>query len=461
MDKNKGIGIMMEVNSRRFISNIGWLIGGKITNMVLQFIVSLATARYLGPSNFGKINYVGAYVAFFSSIASLGLNVIVIKEISLGKETDNEIIWTSIWMRFGIAILSTISLISIIFMISQGDKLLIGIAILQSISIIFSSFDTINYWFQAKLMSKYSSIAGVLSYLSMSLYRIYLLVNKSDLIWFAFAISTEMIFLTLFLTIFYIKENGFNPCFNWGIGKKLLGQSYPYLIAGLVTILYTQVDRVMLGTMLDSTSVGLYSSALTISALWSMIPTALIQSISPVLYDSAKKSKEIFLRRLRQSYAIIFLLNTIYSIIITLFAKFFILFLYGDDYLDAKKSLIIVVWYYGISTMSMISQIYLANFNKNKYIYKFCIAGLVSNIILNICLIPNYGIEGAAFATLITQIIIQFIMPLIYYDTREIAYTILKACMFIDIINKNELLEIKKLILNIKNKFKRMFYRNN
>ena len=73
---------------------MGWLLGGKIVNMILSFFVSLATARYLGPDNFGSINYVAAYVSFFSSITSLGLSVIVIKEISMGKEDDNEVIWT-------------------------------------------------------------------------------------------------------------------------------------------------------------------------------------------------------------------------------------------------------------------------------------------------------------------------------------------------------------------------------
>lgn len=86
----------MEKNKKRVIANMSWLMGGKIVNMILSFFVSLATARYLGPSNFGSINYVAAYVSFFSSIASLGLSVIVIKEVSSGEEDDNKVIWTGI-----------------------------------------------------------------------------------------------------------------------------------------------------------------------------------------------------------------------------------------------------------------------------------------------------------------------------------------------------------------------------
>lgn len=432
-----------------FISNIGWLIGGKIVNMILQFVVSLATARYLGPSNFGTINYVAAFVSFFSSIASLGLAIIVIKEIATGKYDNNEIIWTSIWMRFVTAILSTISIVFLMYITNGNDPVIIKIAVLESLSIVFSAFDTINYYFQAKLLSKWSSIAGVLAYIGMSLYRIYLLSVGADIVWFALATSADMIFLTVFLMCFYIKLEKFKPKFNWKLGKYLLKQSYHYLIAGLITILYAQVDRIMLGNMLDKASVGYYSAVLTISTLWSMIPSALIQTISPVLYDVAKCDRQLYLRRLRQSYAVLFWLNAAYSIFVCIFAHWILLFLYGQDFLVGTNALRIVVWYYGLSTMSSLNQVYLANDEKNKFINRFCFAGLIINIVLNFLMIPILGINGAALATLITHIIIQIVMPYIYKDTREITVSIISGAFLKDTINRDEAKQIRNIVKNI------------
>ena len=433
----------MEGGKKKFFSNIGWLMGGKIVNMLLQFFVSLATARYLGPSNFGTINYVAAFVSFFSSIASLGLAVIVIKEIATDKYDNNEVIWTSIWMRFGTAVLSTISIIALIFITNRDDSMIVQIAFLESLSILFSSFDTINYYFQARLLAKWSSIAGVLAYVGMSLYRIYLLATNADIVWFAFATSTDMIFITVFLMIFYIRIEGFRPKFNWQLGKRLLKQSYHYLIAGLITILYAQVDRIMLGNMLDKASVGYYSATLTISTLWSMIPTALIQSISPILYNAAEKDRTFYLRRLRQSYAVLFWMNAAYSIFVGAFAHWIILLLYGKDYLAGTAALRIVVWYYGLSTMSTLNQVYLANDGKNKYINLFCIVGLVTDVVLNFALIPIMGINGAAIATLITHIVIQIVMPYAFKETREIAVCIIRGALLQDVISQEEMQIIK------------------
>ena len=390
-----------------------------------------------------------AFVSFFSSIASLGLAVIVIKEIATDKYDNNEVIRTSIWMRFGTAVLSTISIIALIFITNRDDSMIVQIAFLESLSILFSSFDTINYYFQARLLAKWSSIAGVLAYVGMSLYRIYLLATNADIVWFAFATSTDMIFLTVFLMIFYIRIEGFRPKFNWQLGKRLLKQSYHYLIAGLITILYAQVDRIMLGNMLDKASVGYYSAALTISTLWSMIPSALIQSISPVLYEAAGIDRALYLRRLRLSYAVLFWLNAAYSIFVGVFAHWVFLLLYGKDYLAGTVALRIVVWYYGLSTMSTLNQVYLANDGKNRYINLFCIAGLITDVILNFILIPVMGINGAAIATFITHIVIQIVMPYMYKDTREIATSIIQGALLRDVLNKAEMAMIKNTVNKI------------
>ena len=427
----------MEKNKKRVIANMSWLMGGKIVNMILSFFVSLATARYLGPSNFGSINYVAAYVSFFSSIASLGLSVIVIKEVSSGEEDDNKVIWTGILMRFLTAVASTIAVVAFFAIAKRNDPLLVPIAALESIAILASAFDTFMYWFQGKLLGKYVSIAGVIAYLAMSLYRLYLLANGADILWFAFATSVDTLVLALVLFIFYVKENGFRPVISLPLGKKLLKQSYHYLISGLIAILYSKIDQIMLGDMLDKASVGLYSAALTIAGLWGMIPSAFIQSVSPILYKNAQTDRGMFLKRLKQSYAGIWFLNVCWSLAISLFSYWVVLLLYGAEYMGARKALIIVVWYSGISSLGSLTQVYLATENKNKYINYFALAGLVTDVVLNALLIPHFGITGAAVATLATYCVIHIVMPLVIKDTREAAVLILQGMIFRGVIDEN------------------------
>jgi O-antigen/teichoic acid export membrane protein len=435
----------MESNKKRVIRNMSWLMGGKVINMILSFFVSLATARYLGPANLGSIKYVAAYVSFFSSITSLGLSVIVIKEVASEKEDANCVVWTGVFLRFVTAVASTIAVVAFFAVAKSDDPLLLPIAALESLAILASAFDTFMYWFQGKLLGKYVSIAGVIAYLAMSLYRLYLLARGADILWFAFATSVDTLVLALVLTIFYIRENGFHPCVSLPLGKRLLKQSYHYMISGLIAILYSRIDQIMLGEMLDSTSVGLYGAALDIAGYWGMIPSAFIQSISPILYKNAAEDHGIFRKRLRQSYAGIWFLNVCWSVGISVFSRWVIRLLYGAEYLGAKNALVIVVWYSGIASLGSLTQVYLATENKNKYVNYFAVAGLVTDVVLNALLIPRFGIEGAAVATLATYCVIHIVMPLVIRDTREAGMLILQGMVFRSVVDDDMKRYLRKI----------------
>lgn len=65
----------------RTIKNAGYLIVGRIVQMAFGLIVGLITARYLGPANYGLINYANAYIVFFTSVCTLGINSVLVKEL--------------------------------------------------------------------------------------------------------------------------------------------------------------------------------------------------------------------------------------------------------------------------------------------------------------------------------------------------------------------------------------------
>ena len=333
-------------------------------------------------------------------------------------------------MRLATAILSSIAVVAVVSISNHNDPTIRLIAILESLAIVFSAIDTFMYWFQGKLLGKYVSIASTLAYLGKSIYNIYLLAHNSDIVWFAFATSVDTILLALFLFLFYVRLNGFQPAFSWSIGKSLMKQSYHYMISGLIAVVYSQVDRIMLKSMLSSTSVGLYSAALTIAAMWSIIPSAIIQSVSPVLYQKAEDEYPLFLKRLRQSYALIWALNILWSLGISVFSYWVVYLLYGTDFLGAQIPLIIVVWYTGISAIGNLTQVYLAIHGLNKYINYFAVAGLITDVVLNLLLIPRWGAVGAAIATLVTYVVIDIVSPLIMNETRAVGRIILESLTF-------------------------------
>ena len=64
--------------------------------------------------------------------------------------------------------------------------------------------------------------------------------------------------------------------FSMEQAKYLLKNSYPFIWANLLVTIYTQMDRIMVGTLVGDAQTGIYSAAMTIANLWIFIPNALI-----------------------------------------------------------------------------------------------------------------------------------------------------------------------------------------
>lgn len=421
----------------KFLTNTSWMIGGKIFQMILSLLVSTIVVRYLGPSNYGLISYASSFIAFFSSICTLGLNGIIVRELVENQHKQGEILGTGIILRVVSSIISMIMILIMISIINSGDKILLIVTFLQSISLIFNSFDLINYWYQSKLQSKYPTIIQSIAYIIMCIYRVIILVMEKDVRWFAFATTLDIIIISSMLVIFYYKQGGLKLSFSIKTGKNLLKQSYHFIFAGIMVAIYAQIDKIMIGNMLDTKAVGLYSTAVSLCGIWSFIPGAFIDSARPLIMEQKNISEEIYIRRLKQLYSVIIWMSILYGIFITIFGKFIVVLLYGKEYIECVPALLIVVWYCSFSYLGSAKNIWLICEGKSKYEKWFTLLGAVTNIILNLIFIPILGIKGAALATLATQIMTNFIIPIIFKETRENSIYMLESLLLKDVISKS------------------------
>lgn len=203
--------------------------------------------------------------------------------------------------------------------------------------------------------------------------------------------------------------------------------SYNFVISGLMVACYGQMDKIMLGKMLDVTSVGLYSTALYICSLWTFVLNAIMNSANPLIFEAKEKNEDLYKKRILQLYAAIIWISFGVAIIFCIFAKPIILILYGEKYLGAITPFRIITWYTAFSFLGSARNSWLVCEGKVKYEKYFAGIGALCNFIMNIIFISLIGINGAAIATLLTQIITNFIVPGIIKDTRENSVFIIKA----------------------------------
>ena len=415
--------------------------------MAISFIVSILTARYLGPSNYGVISYAASFIAFFTSIASLGLNNTIVIELINNKDKEGTVLGTGIAYQVVSGLLSSVAIFLLVYFLNPDDSTTYFITILQSLSLVFQSFQLINYWYQSKLQSRVSTIVASVAYIIVTLYKVFLLITAKSVLWFAFSSSFNYIVLSLLLIFEYQRSNGQKLAFSAFLGRKMLKRSSHFILSGLMVAVYSQMDRIMIGSMMGKTSVGYYSASSTICNTWVFLLGAIIDSARPLIMEYRKENEALYERRLTQLYAAIIWISFIFSTVIFIFSKKIILLTYGQGYLDATSSLRILTWYTAFAYSGVVKNIWLVCEHKEKYVKYLSFAGAVSNLVLNFALIPTFGIAGAAFSSLATQVITNFLMPCIIKELRPDAGHMYNAFLLRGVISKQE---IKKRLGNFK-----------
>jgi len=423
-----------KVNSfmqNRVVKNASWMIAEQAVQMIISFVIGMLTVRYLGPSNYGVINYCNAYTAFFTAIAGLGIEAIVVKELIARPEEQGEIIGSSIFMRLLAGLFSMVSIFIILFFVDKGDPVILKVALLQSSVLVFKAFEIIDFWFQSKLQSKYASILKSISYVLVAAYKVFILVTHKSVEWFAFSVSLDFLIIAVLLTIAYFRHGGAAFKLSKKISKILISQGYHYIISTLIITIYAQMDKVMIKHMISEADTGLYSAALMICQYWSLIPIAIINSMRPVIMEYKKDGKEEeYKHEFSRLYIILTWLGLGVSLLISLLAPFIMKVVYGETYVPASGALAIAIWYTTFSVLGVARGNWLVCEDKNQYAKWFVLFGAVTNIVLNLILIPTLGINGAAIATLVTQLVVCYVGPAVFKDTRENAVQMFKAFVF-------------------------------
>lgn len=417
---------------KRIINNASWIVVGRVFQLILTFITTMLVTRYLGPEKYGIISYSYSYVVLFLPLCTLGMNDIATKEFIENKTESGKMLGTIFVLRF---VSSTLSIIFIYLIVSilNNNPMVSYIALLQSLSLVFQIFDTIVYFYQSQLLAKKTGIIYIVAYSLTTVYRIIGLITKKNIEWFALAVSFDFLVVSILLLIVYFSE-GNKLSFSFEFAKKLLSKSKHYILSGILIVIYGKVaDTLLLGKMVDETTVGYYSAATTLCNAWPFVLTAIIDTSSPIIIDTYANDKNEYKKKMKELYSTIFYIGVIVAIIITIFSKQIVSILYGVDYLPATTPLKIVCWNTIFAYIGVSRYIWIQCEEKTKYETLITLFGAITSVVLNYILISNYGIIGASIALTLTQFLTNFVFLFIMKDTRENAKLILEAILLKDV----------------------------
>lgn len=393
----------------------------KVVNLLASLLVGIMVARYLGPERYGLMNYVVSFVNLFLIIATFGFDNIEIREEAKHPHLTSYILGTTFVLRTVLSLIAffTISITAYLF---EADNEAFLLIIIYSISVLLTPFDVIRNHFTSLVKNEYIAQIGIAGAILSSMLKVLLLCYHAPLIWFIISLLFDTFVLVLGYCYVYNKKIG--KLQQWKFDRQwakiMLNQSFPLLLSGAAAVIFLQIDQVMIGRMIDKSSVGYFSVASRFVEVLLYIPTISIQTISPILIEIKKGDEERYKIKAQMFMNVCTWGILVLSFLLCLLAYPIILLTFGENYIPAVFPLQILVFKAVGATLNMTSGQILIIDNKQKYFVIRSLSGCIVCILLNLAIIPYYGIAGVAVVASLTQITAGYLVHLLIPSYRYV-----------------------------------------
>ena len=415
------------------IKNTGWMAAEKVLSMLLVLVVNIAIARHLGPGEFGQLNYLLAIVALLLPFSSLGLNGIIARELVQYPEKQPTIVATAIAFRLTGAALAGALLWAAyqLGFFSELSALAWGLLLLGLVNLL-TALDVIDFWFQARVESKYVARARLTVLLTTSIVKLGLVYTGAPLSAFVIVAALELGLISLaFALLFKLKGLRLHwQDIDGRYGLDLLAQSKWLVLSGIASIIYLKIDQVMLAEMVSTHAVGIYAVASRLSEVWYFFPTALVTSFFPSLLQLKEQEPSQYQARLQRLCDLLFASALALAIIITLIGTWLVTLLFGEQYQQAGTILSLHIW----AGIFVFMRALLSKWLLAEHLVFFSLVthgvGAIINVGLNLWLIPLYQGLGAAVATVVSYAFASYLVLFFHPKTRPMAIIMTHSICF-------------------------------
>jgi len=405
----------------RLFANFNWLLAEKILRLAGGIVIGIWIARYLGPEQFGMLNYALAFVAIFGAVARLGIDQIVIRDLTNFPERQGAILGTTLTLKLAAALIALILVMPTAWLAQDGDWSFMVLVAVVAAGMIFNALDAYDLYYQAHVLSRYAVFARSASFILFSAVRVILILKGFPLLYFAAAATLEIALGGGVLVWLYQRRRASEPkwYFNLETMMSLLKDGWPLIVSSALIVIHTRIDQVMIGQMLGHAEVGIYSAAIRLSESWLFIPSVIVQTVTPYLIKLRESNQQYYQARLLQLYSLMFWLGAFATMAATVFGEYIVVLLFGEQYRAAYLPLMLTIWTGIFISQAVARGVWMVGENMQGFRLVNNLVAVPMNIALNWFLIPAYGVMGASMASLASIGFCTWVLPFLFKSMRE------------------------------------------
>jgi O-antigen/teichoic acid export membrane protein len=394
---------------RKVAKNMSLILLDNIANKFMGLLIAIFLARYLGVSGYGNYTFITTYALFFGVFIDLGINVVVVREISKKRERAEELIANSVGIKLTLFVLAFLLAFSVINLLDYSSEIKIGVLIALSGLIFTSLVSLLVTIFQADLEMEYPAFVDFVSKLVLLVATFLIAYEKGGLLILVLAVLLASITGFILLYVFSLRKIHVGVEFNKKVWREILGPAVLLGLSGAFSSVILRMDAVLLSLIKGNIEVGYYAPPSQLTDAVTLIPIAFVTVLFPLMSAYSKTSKQALAKSFRLAIKYMLALALPMAFGTMFLSDRIITSIYGALFSPASPALVIMVWCDVLTFCVIITDYFLISLDKQRNTCTAMGIGALSNILLNLLLIPPFGFIGASIALLLSYILLTIL----------------------------------------------------
>jgi PST family polysaccharide transporter len=392
---------------KRLGTAASWLYAEQAVGLIIQFSIGVWMIRSFVPDDYGRWGLLAAVLYVTSALSRLGLDDLLVRNMVRDPAAARDWLGRGLTLRLFSAPVMAAATVGSIAFLRSGDPVIIGMAWAGALALLLRQGEIGEAYLRATLRMRQLATARVSALVVGAAIKAGLLLAHAPIEAFAYAIIADYGLVGLLMIVTCWRAG--MPLKFAALGDRALGplmrETLPVWASFAAVVVYQKLDVVFVGASLDNAAVGVYSAAARISEALYYVPFVLLQTVTPMLITSRRRSRRLYDVRFRQVVQVVVLVMLIAALTLTAIGRPLIGFLFGEQYAAAGDILRVHAWTGVVSGLGYASTVWLISEGRTSAVLIRTVAGAVLSLAFMAILTPRFGALGAAGGVLIAQLI--------------------------------------------------------
>jgi O-antigen/teichoic acid export membrane protein len=377
----------------------------RVLNLALGVVVTALLARALGRDGYGQWSTLFVSLSLVGYTASFGMEKVVVREVAAAPEREHE--WFGAMMALRLALLApaiVISLATVLVLHSSHQMLIAGAIVVLGMP--FDGIGVVSLVFQLRVNNLVPMLVLTLKSVLWAIVVALVFWRHGDMVELAIGLIVTNGIGSVVQTFAALRVLERWPRPSRKRMSELLRAGVSLGISGVLIIAYARIDQVIVFTEAGSRAAGLYGAVYNMLDQAHFVPISVLTTLTPIIAASWPRDRERMLRAVRLAAELLSVASLGALAFVSVAASPVVRLIFSSSFAPAAPALPVLGAAYVFISFGYLNGALLTVLGLQGRLLRICLLALVVNLAGNLVLVPIDGFMGAAWMTLLTELVV-------------------------------------------------------